>query len=336
MDQPVWKGPHTITSDSDAAQQRQMPNLASIDLNLLVELEALLQYRNITHAAQHVGRSQPAMSRALSRLRDTFNDDLLVRGSNGLVPTPQAERLGKMLPSVLKAIREMVNRSFAPRDMRWQATIAMPDHQALILLPRLLPRLHECAPDLNIVTDPLLDGALRRLEQGEIDFAVGQIGEAPPGFLRRSLYADNFTCLLRHDHPALEQEWSIATFAALRHASIVANSDDRFGQIYDGLVRGLSDCYPIVVPNVPTAAVVIAATDLVLIVPHRVAVQLAAMLPLAIVDPPVELTPYEVALIWHERSHRDLEHRWLRHEIAAAARHEPSRPNTKSSEAETD
>ncbi|CDI12000.1 LysR family transcriptional regulator [Agrobacterium pusense] len=337
MDHSVRKGSHPIIVDSDAAQQRRMPSLASIDLNLLVELEALLQYRNITHAAQHVGRSQPAMSRALSRLRGMFNDDLLVRGSRGLVPTPQAERLAKMLPSVLKAVREMVNCSLTPRDMRWKATIAMPDHQALILLPRLLPRLHQYAPHLDIVTNPLLDCALRRLEQGEIDLAVGQIGAAPPGFLRRKLYADNFTCVLRHDHPVLKQEWSIGSFAELRHASIVSNSNDRFGQVYDGLFDlGLSDRHPIVVSNVLTAAVVIAATDLVLLVPHRVATRIAAMLPLAVVDPPVQLMPYEVALIWHERSHRDPEYHWLRDEIAAAARPGRNAPNTKSIREETE
>ncbi|OWK25363.1 transcriptional regulator [Rhizobium yanglingense] len=323
MDQPAWKRPHTrlIAEGSDAAPRRQIRNLASVDLNLLVDLEALLQYRNITYAAQHVGRSQPAMSRALSRLRGMFNDDLLVRGSSGLVPTLMAERLVQMLPSVLDAIRQTVNCSVAPREWRWKVTMAMPDHQALVLLPRLLPRLRERAPHLEMVTDPLLAGALRRLEQGEIDLAVGQIGAAPPGYLRRRLYADRFACLMRHDHPVLEQEWTIETFGALRHVAVASESNDRFDQIYDGLAKlGVPDCDPMVVSNVLTAAVVIAATDLVLIVPNRIAIRLAAMLPLAVVDPPIEPTPYEVALIWHERCHRDPEHCWLRREIAAAAR----------------
>ncbi|MBB4233372.1 LysR family transcriptional regulator [Rhizobium mongolense] len=323
MDQPAWKRPHTrlIVEGSDAAQRPQMPNLASVDLNLLVDLEALLRYRNITHAAQHVGRSQPAMSRALSRLRGMFNDDLLVRGSGGLVPTLMAERLAKMLPSVLDAIRQTVNCSVASMEWRWKVTMAMPDHQALVLLPRLLPRLRERAPHLDMVTDPVLAGALRRLEQGEIDLAIGQIGAAPPGYLRRKLYADRFTCLMRHDHPVLEQEWTIGTFAALRHVAVASESNDRFHQIYDVLGEsGVPNCDPIVVSNVLTAAVVIAATDLVLIVPNRIAAQIAAMLPLALVDPPMEPKPYEVALIWHERCHRDPGHRWLRREITAAAR----------------
>ncbi|SEI21313.1 transcriptional regulator, LysR family [Rhizobium tibeticum] len=324
MDQPVWKRPRTTrptVDGSDDAQRPQMPNLASIDLNLLVDLGALLQYRNITHAAQHVGRSQPAMSRALSRLRGMFNDDLLVRGSRGLVPTLMAERLAEKLPSVLDAIRQTVNCSVAPREWRWKVTMAIPDHQALVLLPRLLPRLREGAPHLDMVNDAVLANALRRLEQGEIDLAVGQIGAAPPGYLRRRLYADRFSCLIRRDHPVLEQEWTLESFAALRHVAIASEPNDRFHQVYDGLTElSVADCDPIVVSNVLTAAVIIAATDLVLVVPSRVAIRIASMLPLAVVEPPLELSPYEVALIWHERCHRDREHGWLRREITAAAR----------------
>ena len=82
-----------IGGDRYPAPPRPAMNLASVDLNLLVALEALLEHRNVTHAAQHVGQSQPAMSRALARLRGMFNDDLLVRTSTGLAPTPRGERL---------------------------------------------------------------------------------------------------------------------------------------------------------------------------------------------------------------------------------------------------
>ncbi|WP_304608568.1 LysR family transcriptional regulator [Inquilinus sp. Marseille-Q2685] len=310
-----------VGGDRQSALQRPAMNLASVDLNLLVALEALLQFRNVTHAAQHVGQSQPAMSRALARLRGMFNDDLLVRTSTGLAPTPRGERLAELLPSVLGAIREIVtSRSFAPGEWRSKVTMAMPDHQSLVLLPRLLPRLRERAPHLDVVTDPLLAGALRRLEQGEIDLAVGQIGDTPPGYFRRSLYADRFACLLRRDHPALAQDWTIERFSTLRHAVIASGAEDGFGQVYDGLAKlDLPDRDPILVPNMLTAPAMIAETDLVLTVPHRVATRVAAMLPLAVVDPPLELPAYEVALIWHERRHRDPDHSWLRGEIAAAA-----------------
>lgn len=305
--------PRLIVEDPPAARRRQM--LASIDLNMLLVLEALLEHRNVTHAARHLGLSQPSVSRALTRLRGIFNDDLLVRGSGLMVPTPYAERLAQMLPTVLGPIRRMLNRSFVQGEWRSTVRMAMPDHQALVLLPPLLPLLRERAPNLDIVTDSLLPGALRRLEQGEIDLAVGQIGGAPQGYFRRTLYTDRFACLLRSDHPALAQEWTIDTFGSLRHAAIASDTKDGFGRVK----LDLQGRDPVLVSNVLTAALAIVATDLVLVVPHRVAAKIADLLPLAIVDPPVELMPYQVALIWHERCHRDPDHRWLRQEIAAAA-----------------
>ncbi|WP_415926872.1 LysR family transcriptional regulator [Mesorhizobium salmacidum] len=311
------RGPR-IVNGARAARQERM--LASIDLRLLLALEALLEHLNVTHAARHTGVSQPSMSRSLTRLREIFNDDLLVRGSSSLVPTPQAERLAKILPTVLDAVRAMIDRSCAQGEWRSKATMVMPDHQALILLPPLLPLLRENAPNLDIVTDPLLASALRRLEQGEIHLAIGQIDAAPLGYLRRTLYADRFVCLLRHDHPALAREWTIDTFATLHHAALASDSKDGFGRVHDELVKlDLLDRDPVLVSNILTAAASVATSDLVLIVPRRVATRIAALLHLAIVDPPVELTPYEVALIWHERCHRDPEQRWLRHEITAAA-----------------
>ncbi|MEI9431832.1 LysR family transcriptional regulator [Mesorhizobium sp. Cs1299R1N3] len=310
--------PPRIVNGARATRQQRM--LASIDLKLLLSFEALLEHRNVTHAARHMSVSQPSMSRSLTRLRGIFNDDLLVRGSSSLVPTPQAERLAKLLPPVLNAVRTMIDRDCDQGACRSKATMAMPDHQALILLPPLLPILREHAPYLHIVTDSLLGGALSRLERGEIHLAVGQIDAAPLGYLRRTLYADRFACLLRQNHPALAREWTIETFATLHHAALASDSKDGFGRVHDELVKlDLLDRDPVLVSNILTAATAVAASDLVLIVPRRVATRIAALLPLQIVDPPVELTPYEVALIWHERCHRDPEHRWLRHEITAAA-----------------
>ncbi|MDK1389922.1 LysR family transcriptional regulator [Sinorhizobium sp. 7-81] len=314
----AWERPQLIVAGPRTAPQRQ--RLTSIDLNLLLALEALLEHRNVTHAARDLGLSQPSISRALTRLRGIFNDELLVRGSGGMLPTPYAERLAQMLPPVLDSIRRMVNRGFAQREWRSTVRMAMSDHQALVLLPPLLPLLRERAPNLNIVTDSRLTGALRRLDEGDIDVAVGQIGATPQGYFRRRLYTDRFACLLRNDHPALGQEWTIDTFAALRHAAIASDSKDGFGRVHDELAKlDLQDREPVLVSNVLTAALAIVATDLVLVVPRRVATRITPLLPLAIVDPPVELTPYEVVLIWHERCHRDPDHCRLRHEITAAA-----------------
>ncbi|WP_221938870.1 LysR family transcriptional regulator [Mycobacterium sp. KBS0706] len=296
-------------------------NLASVDLNLLVALEALLEQRNVTHAGQRVGLSQPAMSRALARLRGMFNDDLLVRTSAGPTLTARGEQLRARLPSALGVIREiLVSRSFRPEEAKSKVTVAMPEHQALVLLPRLLPRLRLRAPNLDLVVSPLLAGSLKRLESGEIDLAIGQVDGTPSGFFRRTLYTDRFVCLLRRDHPSLQHEWTADRFLALRHAVISPGAEGGFGQIYDAIANlNLPDRDPLIVPNVMAAPMMVAESDLVLTVPRRVAMRAAAMLPLTVVEPPVELPSYEVSLIWHERHHRDAEHGWTRSEIAAAA-----------------
>lgn len=125
--------PQLVVAGRPAARRRQM--LASIDLNMLLTLGALLEHRNVTHAARHLGLSQPPVSRALTRLRGIFNNDLLVRGSAGMVPTPHAERLAKTLPTALDSIRGMVSRGFAQGEWRSTVRVAMPDHQAVVLLP---------------------------------------------------------------------------------------------------------------------------------------------------------------------------------------------------------
>lgn len=294
-------------------------NLAAFDLNLLVALEALFDHRNVTHAGSQIGLSQPAMSRALSRIRDMFQDDILVRTSAGFTATPRGEQIAAKLPQALDAIRELFAGSAFAESEQVTIRVIMPDHQTFVLLPRLLPRLRARAPHLQLTTDSSFSGALKRLETGEVDYAIGQLASAPPGFFRRTLYVDQFACLLRRDHPVLARPWREESFACLRHAVVAPCSEEGFGQVYDTLAGlDLPDRDPLFVPNMMAAPVMVAETDLCLILPQRVAVQAAAMLPLAVLPVPIELPPYEVSLIWHERNHRDSDHSWVRAEIAAA------------------
>ena len=305
----------------DAPGARGEINLASVNLNLLVALDALLRHRNVTHAGHQIGLSQPAMSRALARLRDLFKDDLLVRSSSGLVPTPRADRLAQALPPILHQLRDLVgNRLLQPHEWQTRVTIVLPDHQALVLLPRLLPRLRERAPHLDLVADPQLAGALKRLEQGEIDFAVGQVGDTPTGTYLRKLYSDRIVGVLRRGHPALSQPLTEDGLAALRSVAILPPPEQGLGRVHDGLAKlGLPGQTPVLVPNMMTGCMTVAETDLLLVLPRRVAQRAAAMLPLELVELPLDLPSHEVSLIWHERRHRDPEHRWMRAEITAAS-----------------
>jgi DNA-binding transcriptional LysR family regulator len=312
--------PRPIKNPARSVPHRQV-NLAGIDLNLLVALEALLQERNVTIAAGRVGLSQPAMSRALGRLRALFGDDLLVRSSTGLVLTRRAQRLAAELPNPMAGLRTLLgNADPAVEISRTVMTVAMPDHQSLVLLQRLLDRLQVRAPHMELVTQSLLAGTTRRLEAGEIDLAIGCIHEAGAGFYQRVLYIDRFACVVRTGHPILAESWNADRFAVLRHAVVASPAEEGFAQVYETL----SDLQflgrdTLMVPNASSAPFMIAETDLALVMPLRAARRAAAHLPLTVLDVPIELPPYEVSLLWHERGHRDADCAQLRAEIAAVS-----------------
>jgi DNA-binding transcriptional LysR family regulator len=247
---------------------------------------------------------------------------LLVRASSGLVRTVRGEELHARLPSTLDGIRDVIaSHRFTPEEARSVVRMAMPDHQAFVLLPPLVSEPSVGARRLELITEPLAPGALKRLENGEIQFAVGQLGDAPAGFFRRTLYTDRYACLVRHGHPitAAAGEWTRDAYYSHRHATIAFSTENEYGEVFDGLCKILPDRESVIAATTMAAPMMVTETDLILTLPHRVAVKIAAMLPLAIVDLPVEIPPYELSLVWHERSHRNAEHTWMRSKIAAAA-----------------
>lgn len=294
-------------------------NLSAVDLNLLVALEALLDQRNVTHAANTVGLSQPAMSRLLSRLRGMFNDDLLVRTSAGYVRTIRGEQLHDRLRGTLDAVREIVScRETGSEEWRSTIRLAMADHQALVLLAQVLDRLNAGPMTTEIATEPLMPNVLKQLENGEIEMAVGQLDGMLTGFYQRTLYTDGYACLLRSDHPALSDGWSAERFLELKHA-VTAGYEAERSPLAGGLVDVPARQRCVVSPNTMGAALTLLESDMVLTVPSRVAIKMAALLSLRMVELPIDVAPYEVKLLWHERTHRNTEHAWVRSQIAAVA-----------------
>lgn len=299
-------------------------NLASVDLNLLVALEALLEHCNVTHAASTVGLSQPAMSRALSRLRGMFDDELLVRTSSGYVRTIRGEMLHDRLPITLDALRKLVSSRLAA-SQEWMSTVrvAMPDYQALVLMPQVLNLLGGGPTDVDIPIEPLTPNVLKRLENGELEMAIGQVSGTATGFFQRRLYADDYACLVRRDHPVLQEDWSAERFLELRHAVTPPGFDGERNHLAEALVNVPQRNHCLVSPNTMGAAMAVVESDMVLTVPSRVAVKMATILPLSVLAMPIRIEPYEVMLLWHERSHKNAEHGWIRSQIAAAAQAGP-------------
>ena len=300
-------------------------NLAGIDLNLLVALGALLEERNVTRAAGRVGLSQPAMSRALGRLRALFDDRLLVRTSAGLEPTPRAEALAAPLRRVLAEVGRMVQPpDFDPAKQQGCVRLAMADYQSLVLLPRLLRHCEREAPGLDLQVVPHGPDSVRGVESGAVDLAIGVFPDADSGFYRQTLYRDDFACVVRAGHPVLEGPMTAERYAALRHAFLTVAGDGRGGAVDEALESiGLSRRIGLRTPHFLAAPLVVAETDLVLTLPRRLAEQLRTFAPLAIFDPPVPLAGFAVSQLWHERRHEDPQHAWLRAAVLACAAEPP-------------
>ncbi|MFT4520481.1 MAG: DNA-binding transcriptional LysR family regulator [Halioglobus sp.] len=147
--------------------------LSKIDLNLLISLQILLEERNVSRAAERLFITQPAMSKTLSRLRAVFDDPLFTRSKNGMQPTPRAIELTQGLAEILGDIsRLMTGSAFNPASFTGEITIALSEYIGVALLPRLVKKISEQAPHLNIRVITRVENQLEELAQGNLDFSI--------------------------------------------------------------------------------------------------------------------------------------------------------------------
>jgi DNA-binding transcriptional LysR family regulator len=263
-------------------------NLRSVDLNLLVVLAALLAEVNVTRAAAKAGMSQPAMSRALGRLRALLGDPLLVRGAAGLTLTPFARAVQPQLEAVLGDVRGLLaERQFDPAQLKGMVTLAGTDHQTIMLLPRVMRELSRQAPALDVRVTPLTPATPARMLAGTIDLGFGTLSDSGAPLQREPLYRDRFVTLLRDNHPALD-DWTLARFVGLDHVLVTINDDGRgaVDTVLDGL--GLTRRIALRLPHFFAAISIVAQTDMVVTLPATIAQHFAAEFRLQILATPVD------------------------------------------------
>lgn len=292
-------------------------DLGQFDLNLLVVLNALLQHRNITHAGNALQLSQPATSRALMRLRELFEDELLVRNQRAFVLTPLAKVLMPKVRAALGNIDKVFsNRIIAPERF----SVAMPDHIAFFLAPSLTAYFREVSSTTIFLPHIRMSNILSKMSDGEIDLALGQAEDTPPGFFCRALPPIPSLCLARKGHAALKGAIPYADFGRFLSVRIGAVFNAGFGEVGDGLEalrpRGRET---ITVPDIHTAARLVHDTDAVLVLPSPSARFLSARFDLETFLPEKGPPPpsYHVSLIWHERCHRNSIHAAVRSMVAS-------------------
>jgi DNA-binding transcriptional LysR family regulator len=284
-------------------------------------LDALLDARSVTGAARRLGVTQSAVSHALGRLREQFGDPLLVRTSTGMTLTARAEELRDPVHRNVEALREMAEGGtrFDPSTTTRTFTIATTDQVGVLLLPSLYGRLTTAAPGVNLHVTPVVRNIERTLESSAADLVISGAFAPPeaPGLYRHRIFDEPLVCVVRSGHPTVRDRITLDQFCALPHALI----SPRGGRgIVDELLdaRGLARRVAVVLPHFLVAPFLIAKSDLVLTVAESVAKKFSALLPLRLVVPPIEFPRATYFQIWHQRSHDDGAHKWLRALVSEA------------------
>ena len=298
-------------------------DLHGIDLNLLVAFDALMAERSVTRAGTRIGRTQPAMSAALSRLRNLLKDELFIRSPNGLQPTPRALDLAEPLGHALAEIQRTLEftQGFDPSTSAVSFSLGLSDHPTFVLLPHLLAVLREKAPGITLrIRDfTARDDAISMLDSGEVDLAIG-VPPSPTGrILNRPLFQERFVCILRKGHPAAEAPLDLDNFLGLSHL-LVSPENDRFGIVDVALAKeGLKRRLALTLPQMYAAPVLIARSDMIATLMEGVVLASGHAHELSILPPPLDLEPVQFVLSWHRRNDVHPAQRWFRDCVASLA-----------------
>jgi len=306
-----------------------MTNIISKDLNMLQFFHILYQERNISHAAERLNASQPALSHRLARLRQEFGDPLFVRAARGLTPTPRAHQLAPQVQRLLADLEAFYaaaeQQDFLQRAERIH--LYTTDYIEQLLLPVLLPTLRRSAPNLQLVTHNTR-GRLPReeLESGTCDIAIaGFFSGLPETFYQQRIHSEDFIVLADRRNAALSDGLTLESYLACDH--IVTSLTGDLDGVVDKALREIGRSRRIVagLSSFLSPPLLVSGTDLVLTCLRSVGREACRRDPdLVVHECPLALRPVEVIQTWHQRTHDDRLHTWLRQHIKGAL--QPKQP----------
>lgn len=294
-----------------------MANIRNIDLNLLVVLDVLLDERSVSRAAQRLNLSQPAVSGALKRLRETFQDPLFVRAQQGIRPTPQALELIGPVKTVLKDIDTILSfAGFDPDAAESVFTIAATDYAQMTFLAPLMQQVHRAAPNIRFsVVSTDIARMPEQFDRQEIDFAITVPEMAPKNVQSMELFEDRYVCAVSPEHPTVTSDLSLDDFCTLNHVLVTPSSGGFFGPTDDALeILGRRRRVTVSVPNFLSLPSILVNSDFIAVAPERVLRPFADTL--RIFPAPLSLPAFKVIGLWHELSARSPAHSWLREKMA--------------------
>jgi DNA-binding transcriptional LysR family regulator len=289
-------------------------DIRAVDLNLLKAFDALTNERAVTRAAGRIGLSQPAMSHALSRLRDLFADDLFVRTPTGMEPTARAREIAPLVAAAIEHIEAALNLGigFDPAKSAGIFTAGMAEYAEVALVGRLAAGFADQAARATLRLTPLTGAdAAEQLDRGAIDVAVAHLNTLPAHIESMLLLRDPFVVVARRGHPIAGQQLSLEAYAALNHI-LVSPRGDTNGALDRILVDfGLRRRIALLVATYLALPVALAASDLVATVPSRTARQIAATAEIEIMPLPIDFS-MTVSMAWHRRAASEPAQAWFR------------------------
>ena len=297
-----------------------------IDTYLLRVLTVLLAERSLTRAAIRMNQTQPAISAALRKLRELFNDELLVRSGNAMVPTPRGLELLDPARAALHEIDQLFvsAQTFDAATTQQQFKIGCPDYLATVFLASVVRALRRQAPNARLLIHPLgpeydFD---RALAKGELDIVIGNWPEPPEQLHTTPLLDDDIVCLMAADHPLARGRMTVKQYLHAPHLVPLPFSAAHRGVIDRHLASlRVTRNARVEVPFFTMAPHMLVGSDLIFTISRHFAAHYAGLLPLVVVECPIEFPRMSFYQMWHGRQQASPAHLWLRgvlKDVAAA------------------
>lgn len=293
------------------------------DLNLMPVFLALMEERNVTRAAERLGITQPALSNALNRLRDTLRDPLFIRERYGMRPTQLAEEMAPVIRAALAQFDELIlgQQEFDPEKASRLFTVAPNSYVEFVLMPEVVARLRERADGIKLRLIPFgSDLSETGAVSGTTEMVLGRITDPPDNMVVQHLMDDGLACVVRADHPEIGDSISKEDYERLKHVNVLPPGRLRAGLFQALEQRGLRREVAVSVTHFLAVPEMIAATDYCTTLPRQICRRLARDTRLKILPAPADLGTFPVEIAWHVRYRHDPAHRWLRSLISEVAR----------------
>ncbi|MFH2132816.1 MAG: LysR family transcriptional regulator [bacterium] len=287
-------------------------HLKNIDLNLLLIFDCIYQEGSITEAGDRLDRTQSAVSHALERLRNLFDDPLFVRTANRMRPTPRAQQLAGPIQMALKNIQDILilPDRFSPEKLERTFIISMSDYCETVILPSLMRKLSRQAPAVRIeVLAPATSEPQQGLESGAFDLIIGN-KDVSTGIFQQKLFDDEFICMVSNDHSGIGEELTLETYVANPH--IIFAPSGKKDRLEKSLRKqGIKRHVVLQVPHILVIPQILKGTPYLVTLPRKLAEALDITF-LRMLKPPMKLPGIPVMQYWHEAMNNDPAHRWLR------------------------